>query len=228
MSAPADERLASYTTPRPDVAALVPPGTASLLDLGCSNGAFGAGFSAAGVDVTGIEFDAGLAAEASDRLDAVYVADLGRPGWTELLADRRFDVIVAADVLEHVADPVGVLTDATRFLTDEGCVIVSIPNVRHISALAEIAVRGRFPRRERGIFDATHLRWFTWREVLDLHARAGLVIGDWTSSIRLVDRPGAPSSDWAERTFGRWRDRGPIREFLSYQFIVRSHPGHAR
>lgn len=221
---PPSGRAAAYTTARPDVAALVPDGARSLLDLGCSTGAFAGAFRERGLRVVGIEADAAMAADAAARLDAVHRADLTDPAWHEVLAGERFDVIVAADVLEHLPDPDAVLAAAVGHLSDRGCVIVSIPNIRHVSALVDIACRGRFPRRDRGIFDTTHLRWFTWRDVLALHDRAGLAVGDWSVNLRIVDRPGARSSAVAERVLGRWRRRGPIREFLGYQFVVRSTP----
>lgn len=218
------QRIDSYTTPRPDVAALVPDTARSLLDLGCSTGAFAAAFRDRGLRVVGLEADPDMAAEAATRLDAVHRVDLTDPDWHQVLAGERFDVVVAADVLEHLPDPDAVLAAAVGHLAEHGSVIVSIPNIRHVSALIDIAVHGTFPRRSRGIFDETHLRWFTWRDVLALHERAGLRIDDWSTNLRLVDRPGAPSSERIERLLGRWRRRRPIREFLSYQFVVRSSP----
>lgn len=221
---PGSQRINSYTTPRPDVAALVPDTARSLLDLGCSTGAFGAAFRDRGLRVVGLEGDRALATEATAQLDAVHCVDLADPDWRDVLAGERFDVIVAADVLEHLPDPDAVLAAAVGHLAEHGSMIVSIPNIRHVSALVDIAVHGTFPRRDRGIFDDTHLRWFTWRDVLALHDRAGLRIDEWSTNLRLVDRPGAPSSERVERLLGRWRRRGPIREFLSYQFVVRSSP----
>jgi hypothetical protein len=46
-------------------------------------------------------------------------------------------------------------------LSPSACLIVSLPNIRHISALYSIFFSGSFPRRQRGIFDDTHWRWFT-------------------------------------------------------------------
>lgn len=223
MTEPETSRAQAYSTPRPDVAALLPPTATSILDLGCGTGAFGAALVATGRRVIGIEHDAAAATQAATVLDRVHHLDLSSAGWLDVLGDDRFDAIVAADVLEHLPHPESVLRAAAQRLTPDGVMLVSLPNIRHISALGELVVRGRFPRRERGIFDDTHLRWFTWREVLALHATAGLTIETWSANLRLVDRPGAPVNDRVERTLGRWRHRGPIREFLAYQFVVRSH-----
>jgi len=53
-------------------------------------------------------------------------------------------------------------------------VIVSLPNARHWSLVRALLWRGSWPRDATGIFDATHLRWFTLRDAHDLLGGAGL------------------------------------------------------
>jgi 2-polyprenyl-3-methyl-5-hydroxy-6-metoxy-1,4-benzoquinol methylase len=118
--------------------------------------------AAPGRSVWGIEYDARLAEEASQKLERVITADLNRFDWGAQLSGGRFDCIIFADVLEHLLDPAAVLKASLSPLAPGGCVIVSLPNIRHVSALSSIFVGGTFPRRARGIFDSTHLRWFTY------------------------------------------------------------------
>src|SRR5258708_34767405 len=73
---------------------------------------------------------------------------------------KPFDVIVFADVLEHVADSSSFLQLAHRALLPAGRVIASVPNVAHWSVRVDL-LRGRFDYQPTGIRDATHLRWFT-------------------------------------------------------------------
>src|SRR5206468_11590837 len=47
------------------------------------------------------------------------------------------------------------------------------PNVAHWSTYANL-LRGTWPRRSEGIFDATHLRWFTLRDATELLTQAHL------------------------------------------------------
>ena len=42
--------------------------------------------------------------------------------------------------------------------------MVSLPNVRHWETFWQLGRRGTWPRRDVGIFDRTHLRWFTLRD----------------------------------------------------------------
>jgi len=217
-------RSAAYTTPRPDVFELVPPDAASVLDVGCSNGALGASLRAAvpGRRVVGIELDVEFAREAGDHLDRVICANLESFDWERGLEGERFDCIVFADVLEHLIDPRRQLAGALRNLTPRGSVVVSLPNVRHLSALTSIFGRGTFPRRDRGLFDATHLRWFTIADGRRLLASAGLSVDAENYVLRAGDRGGGQLNRLLNRlpiAVQRW---SPVREFLTYQFCLRA------
>jgi hypothetical protein len=66
-------------------------------------------------------------------------------------------------VLEHLKDPWTALRRYAQLLEPGGTAVVSLPNVGHWSTYANLA-RGTWPRKPEGIFDATHLRWFTLRD----------------------------------------------------------------
>ena len=85
-------RDSAYTTPRPDVFAMVPRTARYILDVGCSNGALGRSLMSAqpGRSVCGIEFDTAFAREATDHLDHVINADLNGLNWRVALAERNF------------------------------------------------------------------------------------------------------------------------------------------
>ena len=87
--------------------------------------------------------------------------------------DGRFDALIAADILEHLRDPWTALRRYAQQLEPGATVIVSLPNVAHWSTYAHLA-RGSWPRKPEGIFDATHLRWFTLRDARELLTQAGI------------------------------------------------------
>ena len=111
---PTDERSVAYTTQRPDVFAMVLMCAIQILDVGCSNGALGRSLKAArtGRMVSGIEFDAQFAVEASQHLDYVVLADLNQLDWSLKFGGRNFDCIIFADVLEHINQPAQCLLQA--------------------------------------------------------------------------------------------------------------------
>ena len=215
----AEQRQTAYTTARSDVVDAVPAQACAVLDVGCSNGAVGRSLKALrpGRTVCGIEFDPAFAREAAAHLDLVVNADLNVMDWSSALGGRLFDCMIFADVLEHLVDPKRCLRQALQHLQPGGCVVVSLPNIRHLSALWSIYVGGRFPQRERGIFDQTHLRWFTIADAQTFLADNGLTLTATSLALRWGDHGGGRWNRWLNRLplpLQRWT---PVREFLAYQ-----------
>ena len=136
-----------------------------VLELGPGPGHMTAVLSDRGCTVVGIELDAEAAVTAGQFSERVIVGDLDELDLASELADARFDVIVAADVLEHLKDPLKALERLRSFLAPGGFFVISLPNVAHGSVrLALLA--GHFPYQNVGLLDRTHLRFFT-RESID-------------------------------------------------------------
>ncbi len=161
-------RAAAYERARPEILDHVPATARRVLDLGCATGTTGAALKQRqDAHVTGIELEPEYAREAARRLDHVIEGDVATA-----TVEGSFDTLIAADILEHLTDPWTTLSNYTARLERGATVVVSLPNVNHWSTFAYLA-RGRFPRKPEGIFDATHLRWFTRKDALDLLAGAG-------------------------------------------------------
>jgi 2-polyprenyl-3-methyl-5-hydroxy-6-metoxy-1,4-benzoquinol methylase len=146
-----------------------------VLDVGCAGGDFGLALMDQGCKVTGVEIDTADAEAAAKVLDAVVVADLDRSSLSDLFDGATFDVIVFADVLEHLHDPVAVLKDSLRLLTPEGRIVISVPNVAH-GSLRLAHLQGRWDLTDTGLLDRTHIRFFNRERLLDLLEDAGLVL----------------------------------------------------
>lgn len=203
MARPDAERLASYTTDRPDVVAMIPPVTGPVLDVGCSTGRVGEAVRGAfGVPVWGIEADEQLAAEAGGRLDRVLVGDA-----TELVRHRDVqtlqpELVILADVLEHLADPATTYADVVSVVRPGGWVLVSVPNVAFWDTHAQL-LQGRWPQRERGIHDRTHLRFFAVDDVRDLVEVDPMRLVEMRRVYRFVERPHRVNRA-ARLVFGPW------------------------
>ena len=142
-----------------------------LLDVGAADGFLARRFAGQGWRGTAIEQDPTLAAQAAAHCEAVAVCDLNGP-LPEL--EGRFDAIVYADVLEHLAQPGAVFRRLNQLLTPEGRLFVSMPNVAHLW-IRLMLLSGRFDYADRGIMDRTHLRFFTrntFRRFLEEHGMA--------------------------------------------------------
>lgn len=173
MSLPRLPRPGYFSDAKPAFLELIDPRGLRVLDLGCGGGHNGALLKRAGArEVVGVELDAGAAAQARKRLDAVVQGDLAHLDLAQLGVEP-FDAILASDVLEHLADPEAVLARALTHLRPGGAVVVSLPNVAHVVVFANLLMK-RWPRRSSGIFDRTHLRFFAKRDMVRLLEGAGL------------------------------------------------------
>src|SRR4051794_1255470 len=149
---------------------------ARVLDVGCATGYLAAALRERGCTVVGIEADPDAAAQARAHCDAVVVGDVEAPRTrAETAARGPFDVVMCADVLEHLRDPWEVLAWLRTLLAPGGRAVVSLPNIAHWTGRREL-LRGRFPQADHGLFDRTHLRFFTRATGRDLADRAGFAL----------------------------------------------------
>lgn len=83
-----------------------------------------------------------------------------------------FDIIIFADVLEHLYDPWRVLGDMKKYLKPNGQVIISLPNIMHSSSIYSL-LHGFWTYQDAGIMDRTHVRFFTLYEINKMLLEAG-------------------------------------------------------
>ena len=136
-------------------------------------------------EIVGIEPDSARAELAKSRGVNVYVGRLT----SELIQMIGvFDVVLFADVLEHLPNPQSLLLTAREALRPHGSIVVSVPNVAHWSVRVDL-IRGRFQYQPTGIMDATHLRWFSAVSAKSLIASAGFRVTAYqaTAGTTLLD-----------------------------------------
>ncbi len=151
--------------------ALIPPGS-RVLDLGCGSGELASYLAARGDRVWGVDVNPAALALAAPFCAATRVADLETAELADLFPGQRFDVVVFADVLEHVREPWSLLQSARGVIETDGHVVASIPNFAH-AAVRLAVVSGAMPYRGLGILDGTHVRFFTLNGVMSLFEESG-------------------------------------------------------
>jgi 2-polyprenyl-3-methyl-5-hydroxy-6-metoxy-1,4-benzoquinol methylase len=201
-----------YDFDRHELLPFIPDTARSLLDVGCGSGAFGRLLRSArpGMELWAVEPDPASARAAQDGFDRVV------PG---TFPDRRippgkFDVVLCADVLEHMAEPEMALRAAAQATAAGGMMVASIPNVRNWRhVLWPLFRHGKWEYTERGILDRTHLRFFTRSSMRDLFTD-----NDW-----LVESVTGINLHGRERILSAVSGR-TLDDFLYPQYVVVAHP----
>ncbi|OYQ41557.1 class I SAM-dependent methyltransferase [Flavobacterium aurantiibacter] len=143
-------------------------------------------------------------------IDRLIFGDITEVDLSEYLS--YFDLILLADVLEHITEPKPVLQKLQMYLKDSGKIIVSMPNIRHYSAIKKIVFQGDFRYEESGIFDYTHVRFYCRKNIVELLTDSGLTILKEESSI----------TNYKGRSYAKLLNKATFRlfeEFFSYQYF---------
>lgn len=173
-SAPEYEVRAAYAPKKSPLSSharlleLLGPYPKRVLDVGSGYGELSIEMQARGHTVTAMDMF-----EPRVPLRDFIRADFSRE--IPIAPERRFDVIVLADVLEHLPEPAKVLNRLLAHLEPDGALLISLPNAVHWSLRAHVAL-GRFEYTNRGILDRGHLRFFTENTARRLLRDAGLVV----------------------------------------------------
>ncbi len=202
-------------------------GPSRVLDLGCSDGSVAEQLRTAGHHVTGVDVIAHEGVK--ERVDWFVEADLELGLPPEL--EGPFDVVLAADVLEHVRHPERVLEPVRTLLAPGGTIIASVPNFGHWYPRLRVA-SGRFDYDRRGILDRDHVRFFTRKSFERLVASTGYRTVRRTGTglpLEIVDRGGRDQhagSGRAARALARF-DRATVAlrpELFAYQLVYELEP----
>jgi 2-polyprenyl-3-methyl-5-hydroxy-6-metoxy-1,4-benzoquinol methylase len=181
-----------------------------VLEVGCGAGMNAPLFRRLSAEhIVGIEPDKESATAAMQGFDVVYARRV-----EDTLDELQgpFDLIVCADVLEHLADPWGVLLRLRQLAHQQTCLAISIPNIRHYRAILQLAFGEGFRYQDEGTFDRTHLRFFTRANIAEMLAGTGWDPSRWSGS--RVGRLAGVLHRLA------WLGGDRADEFLNYQWYV--------
>lgn len=147
-----------------------------VLDVGCGEGYFAKRLAGAGNMIVGV--DLLDCPEQRDAFEQYIKADLDNGFSSDALPPlkgTKFDRVLLQDVLEHLRFPRPLLEQCRDLLKPEGLVLVSVPNVANITVRLSLLF-GRFRYTQRGILDATHVRFFTRKSARELIEQSGYEI----------------------------------------------------
>ena len=196
--------------PRPEVVPFIPVACKTVLDVGCSDGLFAEQLQTQrpGVVVDGVEPDRVTADAATSRMRTVY-----RGRFPDAVpASEQYDCVTFLDSLEHMPEPWDILRATTKHLTPTGVVVASLPNIRSASALKTLLIDRDWPWDDSGIYDRTHLRFFTQKSMWRLFETSGYLV----ESCDPINETRSRKAHLLSKLLGR--------EVLALQFVVVAHP----
>jgi SAM-dependent methyltransferase len=213
---------------RTEIAPFLPANFSTILEIGCGAGGTMAWLrSLRSIDyAAGVELSGAAAAVAQAEFDDIEVSDVGMAK-LEFRHDR-FDVVLALDVLEHLADPWSVLHRLRSMMAPDGILIASIPNVAHYKVSLPLLLRGQWNYTNEGLLDRTHLRFFTRDTVMSLFEESGFSVQKFGRNLdfpHLFGLFGLSGQRW--RWYGQrvmslllpWPSR-----FFTIQFLIAARP----
>jgi O-antigen biosynthesis protein len=152
------------------------PSGSRVLDVGVGSGALGRWLTARkSATVDGITYNDEEQSLASKHYRELHLLDLERDALPDALLQNRYDVVVFADVLEHLRNAHTVLRSFQKLLAEDGAFIISIPNVGH-SAVVLNLLANRIERTNEGLLDSTHVHLLDRMSLGRLVRAAGLAV----------------------------------------------------
>ncbi|MDY7539941.1 glycosyltransferase [Undibacterium sp. 5I1] len=170
--------------------------------------------------VSAVELDPECVASLQRVCDIAVEGDLDKNDWLNKFQGQQFDVIIAADVLEHLKNPWQCLENARTLLAPTGFIIISIPNVGHNSILASL-ISGRFPYQPRGLLDRTHLRFFTRHDFEKALLATGFLPSEW-HAINMLPESAELGHNWLDLSQSQQAMLNANPYGNDYQYVVKA------
>lgn len=148
----------------------------TILSIGCNIALLEKLLKKKGNKVYGIDIDKEAVATARQCIDGAYCLDIQKIK-TLPFQKEYFDIILFADVLEHLKDPSAILKFVKQYLNKEGYLVVSLPNIANWSIRLKLLF-GSFRYTDGGILDKSHIHFYTLSAAKKLLSTAGYKIID--------------------------------------------------
>jgi 2-polyprenyl-3-methyl-5-hydroxy-6-metoxy-1,4-benzoquinol methylase len=137
---------------------MMPSKTKNVLSIACGGGATEGILVEQGIQVTAVPLDSVIGACAAARGVEIIPPDFEKA--LEMLADRSFDCILFINVLEHLPNPVSILSRYGKLLAPDGVVLINAPNFNHIKVWRDLMC-GEITWQQRCDFDESRLNFTT-------------------------------------------------------------------
>jgi len=143
---------------------------AQVLDLGFGCAAIAAALQQDGAVLDGIDQDPRAIDESRALFRQVFSDNLN--ALDDIPLEKKYDIVLAADLLQFLVDPADFLSRLKKHLVKGGLLVVSLPNLVNIQTRLRILF-GQFPLHHRGLLEEQALHFYTLDSMRQLLSRAG-------------------------------------------------------
>lgn len=161
-----------YSATREDLLNFIQPNAKKIVDVGAGGGLLGKIIKKNYPDIEtyAVEPNKVMADSLKKYYDHVFSCKI-----EELDIKEKFDAIIMGDVIEHIYNPELTLKKIHSLLNDRGLLIASTPNIGHWSIVKDI-IDGRFEYIPFGLLCISHIRFFTYEDLIILMENCGFQI----------------------------------------------------
>ncbi len=132
-----------------------------VLELGSASGHMTKLLTEFGCSVVSIDVNPDAVSAAQEYAEHAYCINLDTPDGLYFLESLDpFDVVLAADVFEHLRNPCLLIRKVKSLLNENGYLVFSTPNIAHSGVIASL-ICGEFDYRETGLLDSSHVHFYT-------------------------------------------------------------------
>ncbi|MGG5368558.1 glycosyltransferase [Enterococcus sp. AZ196] len=175
-------------------------------------------------EVSIVEFDSVLFEHVMGFAQDGFLGNIEEYKWKDHFAEKKFDFIIFADVLEHLTDSEKALQEASKFLAPNGEILLTFPNLAHNSVLIDL-FNNKLDWKQYGLLDRTHNSFYTQHGFEELFKRIGLSVRreDFTYSQVGQNELSASYEELPEMVRYDFKKR-PFGEVYQYFYALRKEP----
>lgn len=191
-----------YERPPEDVVRIVPKEAETVLSFGSGSGELEATLMRRGAKLTAAPLDSVIGAGVEARGIEVVYGDAHTV--LEAVSDRRFDCILMLELLHLAPEPTRLLEELSKVLSDNGTLVISVPNMLKAHVLARLRRR---PTPSDVEFSHSGVHFCSYWQVKKWFEAAGLRISSTTAI-------GSSNKHWLHQAAGRLFPAGVASEML--------------
>lgn len=149
-----------------------------VLDIGCGNGFLGNHFKSLGAkSADGCDISKEAVKKATEVLDFVVECDLEVDDFSEKFLGKKYDVIVATELIEHLFKPDIFVEKIKPLLKENGVLILTTPNFLVWTNRLRMLF-GQFEYTKTGFLDEGHIHFFTYTSLKKMLKENGYQVVD--------------------------------------------------